>query len=236
VWLAPNQQLKEATPHEHEHQVRTDQRRRHGAEYEIGRPAERSPAIRLGAPVARSQKIEPRPYSYRRNRCAAARAGSPHPQRGRFCEEQDRQGHDHDYGRQNESEPSNDGPEWTGEPVGAKDCELGRSRSRQQIAGGDGVLEGTRIHPAPLIDDELAQQDDVGGRSPEPNHPDSCPLARDDRKRRLLLATHGLGSQRSKRGLRLVRLEPSDLPARDFGDDLLDDRVRSLHGRMFPRL
>ncbi len=86
-------------------------------------------------------------------------------------------------GRTNPSPPI-DGTQRAADPVGAEDRELRRGGAGQQAARRVRVLELARVHPAPAVDHQPAQQRDVRGRPAEPGDADARPLARDRRERR----------------------------------------------------
>ncbi len=104
-------------------------------------------------------------------------------------EEDERQQHDQHDRRHDEAEPADQRAERAAEPEGAVDRELRRRRPGQQAAGRVRVLEGASVHPALSLDDELAQERDVGRRAAEPGEADARPLAGDPRKRHADLLT-----------------------------------------------
>ncbi len=115
---------------------------------------------------------------------APAPAPAPRTQRGGACAEKDhRERDDHRDGGHDEAQAADDRPGGARDAVGAEDRQLRRCRPRQQVAGGDRVLEGARVHPAHALHDEPAQQRDVRRRTTEPGHADPSPLSRDHPER-----------------------------------------------------
>ena len=80
--------------------------------------------------------------------------------------------------------PATSAPARPREPVPAPDRQLRGGRTRQQVHGGDRVLEVARVDPPAPLHAEFAQQRDVRGRPAEADAPDPPPLARDRRQRR----------------------------------------------------
>ena len=82
-------------------------------------------------------------------------------------------------------------PGGAADAVGAEDRELRRRRPGQQAAGGVGVLERARVHPAAALDDQPPQQRDVRRRAAEAGEADPRPLAGDPRERHANLLSAG---------------------------------------------
>src|SRR5262249_57491277 len=71
---------------------------------------------------------------------------------------------------------TDDRAERAADAPGAEDRQLRRSGARQQIAGGDRVLELVRGQPALPVDAQLPQQGNVCRRSAEAGGTDASPL------------------------------------------------------------
>src|SRR5262249_24211993 len=117
------------------------------------------------------------------NAGARALRGPAHPVRRRAREEERREGDDRQQPGKDERKPADDGADATAQPPGAEDRELSRRGPREEVAGGDRVLELGCRQPVVPLDAEPAKQRDVRGRAAEARAPDARPLAEDHGER-----------------------------------------------------
>ena len=240
--LSADDDLGHAAGDEHQHQVGADRRR--------GGPSQQGvddPADLLGPARSRSASSWPGPAPRRRSappRAPRRRrpAAAPRTQSGgwlaRNTAERARMSTSPGTMKHSPPRTAADSPP---QAPGAVDGQLGRCRAGEEVRRGDGVLELLRLDPLPFLDAQATEQGDVGGRSPEPDAPETEPLLADGaeghrhrqasgrphprRRSRVLVAEHLVGQLPE---LALGRLQrPSPLGGRHIGtasppvDDLL---------------
>ena len=143
----------------------------------------------------------PRPRPPRR----PPRPGPLHPQRRRAFQEQRGQREDADEAGDDEGQAAGQRAQPAADPPGAEDGQLGGGRTRQQVAGADGVLEFLRVQPPPAVHAQLAQQRDVRRRPAKAGTADAPPLAQHRGQAHLVLPRAGHGYRPARR---LVADEP----------------------------
>jgi hypothetical protein len=137
------------------------------------------PTVRTGALKAGPQQPASGINRDSSNGRAGTRPGTAYPHRRRMRKKQHRKRqHEHDR-RNDEPKPTDDRTTNTADPVGTEDRQLRGRRPGQEAARRIGILKLTRIHPAPPLNHQPAQQRDMRRRPPKPSHPDPQPLPRD---------------------------------------------------------
>ena len=180
---APDDDLDEPAPEQQQDEPRADGRRGHHAGADVEEPAQ------LGAPAharpARGHEAPAGVHGDGGDGGTRPGAGALDPQRWVAGQEQHREAEDEDEPGDDEGQASDERADAPALPPGAVDRELRRGRPGQEVAGGDRVLEVVGLHPAAALDAQPAEQGDVGRRSPEPEAPDTAPLAEHDREARV---------------------------------------------------
>ena len=110
------------------------------------------------------------------HRCACARAGAEYPARRRGRKEERRERNDQQQPRHDERQPADERANPAAQPPRAIDRKLRRGRPRQQVAGGNRVLEVLPVQPASADDTELAKEGDMRRWATEADAADTPPL------------------------------------------------------------
>jgi hypothetical protein len=145
--------LDHATHEQHEHEPRTDRRRRHSTERCIRDP----PPVRARAPPALRHEPDAGAHSNGRHRRACARARAAHPVLRRAAQEHHCQREDRRESGKDERRATGDGAERSRDPPCTEDRQLGGRGTGEQIARGEGVLEVVRGQPSAPVDAQVTQ-------------------------------------------------------------------------------
>jgi hypothetical protein len=129
-------------------------------------------------PTRRHEPIR-RPESDRRYGRASSGSCAEHPLWRPAGKEDGREPEDEDEARDDEAHSTDDGAGDSTESPCAKDRQLRRCRTRQEVRGGNAVLELLGVKPLALVHAQASEKSDVRGRSAEANAPEAGPLAGD---------------------------------------------------------